>query len=816
MEVGGVEVGVGGGGVFDNAVGNGSNVHEEPMTDDVFRTPVVDIPVETVQTGVGSNYIGEVTPYVEAPRVGMVFKTWLDVEQYYKEYAEQQGFGVSRVAGVKSKCGVRDRIATTWRCECYGAPNMRALREAKKRPKGMEVAGSVGKVWDRVCEDEISRRKRKSKKCECKAMIYAGRSSQGDWDLQHEVYKARRLRMVGGDSTAMMGYFEKMQADNQNFYHAQRLDGLGRLKDVFWVDARSRMAYEEFGDVVCFDATYLTNDYDLPFVNFVGVNHHGQTIFLGCALVSHEDCDTFSWIFKQWLSCMNNRAPKVILTDQATAMRKPLEETMPNTRHRWCIWHIMKKLPEKLWKCERYEDLKKELKSIVYESLNIEEFENRWIAFIEHYKLQHNEWLTYLYAERHMWVPAFMREYFWAGMKTTQRVESINSFFDGFLNRNTKLYEFPEKYSKAMKKRVSDETDADANCSKFLRRVATGYKLEKVFQKLYTDRIFQEVQTECIRMNYCCPREETKMTENVSQYVLEDRVWIVLEGSNEEIITDRKRYYCAMFNKETKEVSCECRKFETNGIMCKHIIRVLDLNHVYDIPSKYILDRWRKDILRKHTLVKVAYHDPAETVEVKRYKKKMTAFEAICDVAAMVDDESVEIVLKGLAELETKITKRRGMKLAQTFGMNYPGEGNATVQTVSDGGASAYVDQNGELTDTQDVAPTPQSTFVDPVPKKRGRGRPKGSRNKTQQEIGYKIPPKKKGRHQVCNSDASDLQPDYMVQVSNKLPVTRSRTSKKKKNSTAATECVGLDHIPEDDILLNSPLGSSTVMSQSL
>ncbi|XP_021758490.1 protein FAR1-RELATED SEQUENCE 8-like [Chenopodium quinoa] len=124
-------------------------------------------------------------------------------------------------------------------------------------------------------------------------------------DLQHEVYKAKRLNMVGGDAVAMMDYFQKMQSGNQNFYYAQRLDEHGRLKDVLWMDARSRATYEDFGDVVCFDATYLTNEYELPFVNFIGANHHGQSLLLGCALVSREDCDTFTWIFQQWLTCMN-------------------------------------------------------------------------------------------------------------------------------------------------------------------------------------------------------------------------------------------------------------------------------------------------------------------------------------------------------------------------------------------------------------------------------------------------------------------------------------------------------------------------------
>ncbi|KAI5417602.1 hypothetical protein KIW84_042274 [Lathyrus oleraceus] len=53
------------------------------------------------------------------------------------------------------------------------------------------------------------------------------------------------------------------------------------VRNVFWADARSRAAYEYFGDVVTFDTTYLTNKYDIPFAALAGVNHHGQSTLLG-------------------------------------------------------------------------------------------------------------------------------------------------------------------------------------------------------------------------------------------------------------------------------------------------------------------------------------------------------------------------------------------------------------------------------------------------------------------------------------------------------------------------------------------------------
>ena len=55
------------------------------------------------------------------------------------------------------------------------------------------------------------------------------------------------------------------------------LDKDARLKILFWANVRSRAVNKEFCDVITFDSTYLTNKYDMPFVAFVGVSHHGQS-----------------------------------------------------------------------------------------------------------------------------------------------------------------------------------------------------------------------------------------------------------------------------------------------------------------------------------------------------------------------------------------------------------------------------------------------------------------------------------------------------------------------------------------------------------
>jgi len=92
-----------------------------------------------------------------------------------------------------------------------------------------------------------------------------------------------------GDGYALMQHLSRMGELSIFFYFEIDTDVENRIINVFWADARSRAASMDFGDVVSFDTTYLTNKYDMSFAPFVGANHHGQSILLGCGLLSSED-----------------------------------------------------------------------------------------------------------------------------------------------------------------------------------------------------------------------------------------------------------------------------------------------------------------------------------------------------------------------------------------------------------------------------------------------------------------------------------------------------------------------------------------------
>ncbi|XP_022866097.1 protein FAR1-RELATED SEQUENCE 1-like [Olea europaea var. sylvestris] len=164
---------------------------------------------------------------------------------------------------------------------------------------------------------------------------------------------------------------------------------------------------------------------------------------------------------RTWLKCMGGKAPHEIITDQDRVMQNAIEIIFPNTKHRWCLWHILKKLPEKFGYHVDKASIFSTIHVLVYDSQSIEEFEESWRDMIKMYKLHDNVWLSELYENRVRWVPYFPRTTFCASMLTTQRSKSMNAFFDGYVHAKTSLKQFVEQYERALRNKVKNEFIAD-------------------------------------------------------------------------------------------------------------------------------------------------------------------------------------------------------------------------------------------------------------------------------------------------------------------------------------------------------------------
>ncbi|KAK1557705.1 hypothetical protein Q3G72_030031 [Acer saccharum] len=241
--------------------------------------------------------------------------------------------------------------------------------------------------------------------------------------VTNQLQSARHLALDEGNAQVMLDHFINMQDENPNFFYAIDLNEEQRLRNVFWVDAKSRLDFGNFGDVVYFDTTYIKNEYKLPFAPFIGVNHHFQFLLLGCALLADETKSTYVWLMRAWLRAMGGHAPNVILTDQDKALKEAIAEVFPDSRHCFCLWHIFSKIPEKLSFVMRHDNFMTKFSKCIFKSCTNEQFEKRWWKNVDRFNLRNDMWFQSLYEDREHWIPTFMKDIFLAGMSTTQRSE---------------------------------------------------------------------------------------------------------------------------------------------------------------------------------------------------------------------------------------------------------------------------------------------------------------------------------------------------------------------------------------------------------
>ncbi|XP_021734973.1 protein FAR-RED IMPAIRED RESPONSE 1-like [Chenopodium quinoa] len=98
--------------------------------------------------------------------------------------------------------------------------------------------------------------------------------------------------------------------------------------------------YRIYGDVLVFDTTYRTNRYNIICAPFVGINNHWHNFMFACAFIGDEKTDSCMWLLETFLKAMENRTPTSMFTNQDQEMENAIEQVLPNTRHRLCIWHL--------------------------------------------------------------------------------------------------------------------------------------------------------------------------------------------------------------------------------------------------------------------------------------------------------------------------------------------------------------------------------------------------------------------------------------------------------------------------------------------
>jgi hypothetical protein len=632
------------------------------------------------------------------PEIGMTFKTREEGQNFFNTYSFAAGFSVAIVSAYRTTSKKRNNeiIRVTMKCNKYGknseeeTDQMVAQRQstviAKTDCKVEMIISERGGIWTiktlylehNHSLDPHSRffRSHAYMTKEEKAMIRSLKQSNiptrqivsvlahlrgGSDQLPYNKKKVSNYstsinrELNNSDMMEVLSFFSKKQAEDPRFYSSFDLDSDNKVKSVFWADAKARSFYEMCGDCISFDTTFLTNKYNLPFAPIVGISPHGNTYLFACALIGNEKAETFRWVFLEFLSAMGGKHPQTIITDQDAAMQKAIQKVFPNTVHRSCLFHVTSKAEDHLHPTFRAnEGLYEEFYDIINNSLTIEEFEMLWQQMVDMYQVGNLKHFQDLWASRKKWVPVYFKTNFLPFLQTTARSEGTNSLFKKGVGATYSMTSFLREYQRIMDSIHSKEAESEHNAiHKKVRekKFITKYYIERQahdFYNIYIFRKFQKLLNDVTRLQI---KEEKK-----------EELYLVYQAKNYPIKEHRERVYVVEVEMSNDCYNCVCCKFQKDGLLCSHILKVMLYQNIERIPEKYFIDRWRKnhkraipktptekvadnDTLRYNVLARKLVHTASKGSKSKRkYEFLLKEIDRIEDEMDKMDDQDEHVL----------------------------------------------------------------------------------------------------------------------------------------------------------------------------
>ncbi|XP_044980079.1 protein FAR1-RELATED SEQUENCE 9-like [Hordeum vulgare subsp. vulgare] len=550
------------------------------------------------------------------PEVGMRFPTLEDAERFYSTHAMLTGFAVRRGSNYRRmkfdlECNRSGKLKPTQdlkrkrRCNALGS-RCQAKVIVKLHNEQWEFIGVKHEHNHPLCpspslasfflnhkylsseEKLFLRVLQQSRVNPRKAMNIFRRmrsnfrkaSSSNEKDTSNSKC-VDQWRKENSDVETALKRFKELELRNLGFSYTMQKDEDNIVRSLFWTDARSKVDYEIFGDFISFDTTYSTNRHNMPFTPIIGMNSHGRIIVFGCALLQDQKAETFKWMFQTFLDVMGGKLPRIVITDQDEGMATAISEVMPQVRHRFCKFSVMRKTQEILGAFMATRgNINAELHGLVDNSLTEKEFEEGWDVLTERYDASENEYLRLMWGTRKNWVPVYFQADFCPFVESAVHCEGTNLLFKDNVLPKDRIEKFIEQYER-MQENIVKAEEEDALHSATEPAYFSLLPIEKHAARMYTRQIFLRAQKEL----YYSTAFNVHEVQGGSAYRLEK----VFDYDNPEF---NRNSFEVLAEPGTHAFKCQCAKFTRDGILCCHIFRVFTQLGVKEIPARYMLPRW--------------------------------------------------------------------------------------------------------------------------------------------------------------------------------------------------------------------------------
>ncbi|KAJ6749834.1 hypothetical protein OIU85_000464 [Salix viminalis] len=372
----------------------------------------------------------------------------------------------------------------------------------------------------------------------------------------------------------LLNYLRHLQVEDLSLFYAVQLDSNNRLKNLFWRDGRSMVDYDYFGDVLILDTTFRMDKYDMICAPFWGLNHHRQYVMFGCAFLLDESKESFVWLLETFMEAMGRKQPKTIVTDENQVMVEAVKVVLLDAEHQFGAWFIRRNALKHVFAFYSQPAFESIFNACISDCQTEEEFESKWDFLLQKFNLRENAWLNNLYLSRERWANVFHKETFSAGIKWCKDIINV---FQNSTSDTMNLSMFVHQYLKVVETQRLEELYEDLRCGETTKvLILSGSAMEKQAANIYTRTIFSIFQGELVKSLSVAIEEIGGDGTNATFKLTE-------EGQKESIV----EFSCLDSN-----LACSCKKYESEGILCVHALKVLNARNIFHIPAQYILKRW--------------------------------------------------------------------------------------------------------------------------------------------------------------------------------------------------------------------------------
>ncbi|XP_075091977.1 protein FAR1-RELATED SEQUENCE 9-like [Nicotiana tabacum] len=155
----------------------------------------------------------------------------------------------------------------------------------------------------------------------------------------------------------------------------------------------------------------------------------------------------------------------------------------------------------------------------------------------------------------------------------------MHEFFDGYITRQSTLSMFVHQYELAIRAKHAKELEAEYMSKGFQIVCESLFKWEEKLRKLYHCEVSSP--------------DDHQVVPGVEKFIFSDYSVVQKNGEN-------LGEYTVEYIPIGDYFSCSYKWFKSRGILYFHILKILSYKKIDKIDERYILTRWKSDVIRPH------------------------------------------------------------------------------------------------------------------------------------------------------------------------------------------------------------------------